>query len=71
MTHTSTVAHSTDLAPETAWRKSSYSDQGGGNCVEIAELTAQVGVRDSKLSDGPALVVGRDAFAALIAGITV
>ncbi|MFD8963462.1 DUF397 domain-containing protein [Streptomyces sp. NPDC059568] len=48
---------STNLAPEPAWSKSSYSSQDGGNCVEIADLTGAVGIRDSKDKTGPALVV--------------
>lgn len=38
------------------WRKSSYSDGNGGNCVEIADNFSVVPVRDSKNPDGPALV---------------
>ncbi|MFE9559106.1 DUF397 domain-containing protein [Streptomyces sp. NPDC006703] len=45
------------LAPEWAWRKSSYSSGDTGNCIEIAELANQVGIRDSKIKNGPALVV--------------
>ncbi|MEU9283591.1 DUF397 domain-containing protein [Streptomyces sp. NPDC048275] len=41
------------------WRKSSYSDQGGGNCVEIADLAGMAGVRDSKVEAGPAFLVLR------------
>lgn len=40
-----------------AWRKSSYSDAQGGECVETAVGAAHVGVRDSKRPDGPVLVV--------------
>lgn len=40
-----------------AWRKSSYSNGDGGNCVEVADgFPAHVPVRDSKTPDGPALV---------------
>lgn len=51
---------STDLAPEEAWRKSSYSSSSNGNCVETtvrsaATASGLVGVRDSKAKDGPAL----------------
>lgn len=38
------------------WRKSSYSGNGGGNCVEVArDLPGIVAVRDSKDPDGPRL----------------
>ncbi|MGW7258479.1 DUF397 domain-containing protein [Streptomyces sp. NPDC054834] len=38
------------------WRKSSYSGDQGGNCVEVAELPeAAVVVRDSKNTTGPIL----------------
>jgi Domain of unknown function (DUF397) len=30
------------------WRKSSYSGNGGGNCVEVAGHASRVLVRDSK-----------------------
>jgi hypothetical protein len=41
------------------WRKSSYSDGGGTNCVEVADgCPGIVPVRDSKLSGGPVLVFG-------------
>ncbi|WP_340560957.1 DUF397 domain-containing protein [Streptomyces sp. GSL17-111] len=50
-----------------SWFKSSYSDQGGGNCIEVAHLGATVGVRDSKDLSRPAFVVPQDAFAAFAA----
>ncbi|GAB3670677.1 hypothetical protein GCM10027589_39280 [Actinocorallia lasiicapitis] len=31
-----------------AWRKSSYSNGAGGECVELAPLASYIGVRDSK-----------------------
>ncbi|MBQ1047806.1 DUF397 domain-containing protein [Micromonospora sp. C51] len=37
------------------WVKSSRSN-GQGNCVEVADLDAGTGVRDSKDQGGPALV---------------
>lgn len=38
------------------WRKSSYSNQDGGACVEICEdFPGLFPVRDSKSSDGPTL----------------
>ncbi|MFJ6214185.1 DUF397 domain-containing protein [Streptomyces sp. NPDC092296] len=45
------------------WRKSSYSNGDGGNCVEIAEqYPGTVPVRDSKDPEGPALVFSAAAF---------
>jgi hypothetical protein len=55
-----------DVAPETAWFKSSYSNDTGGNCIEIADLTTQVGIRDSKKKTGPALVVPATAWSSFI-----
>jgi hypothetical protein len=41
-----------------AWRKSSYSGNDGGNCVEVARnLPGAVALRDSKDPNGPVLVV--------------
>jgi Domain of unknown function (DUF397) len=38
------------------WRKSSYSGNNGGGCVEVARgHAAAVAVRDSKDPDGPKL----------------
>lgn len=59
-------AVSTDLAPEGAWFKSSYSTPEGGNCVEVADLNTEVGIRDSKNAAGPALVVPADAWSAFV-----
>ena len=42
-----------------SWRKSSYSGNGGGNCVEVGTgLPGKIGVRDSKNPDGPVLSFG-------------
>lgn len=39
-----------------AWRKSSYSNGDGGECVEVADgFPGLVPVRDSKTPAGPAL----------------
>ena len=42
---------------KTPWRMSSYSGNGGGNCVEVASAVRIVAVRDSKDQDGPRLAV--------------
>ncbi|WP_329296037.1 DUF397 domain-containing protein [Streptomyces sp. NBC_01455] len=60
----------TKLTPEGAWFKSSYSDQSGGNCVEVADLTDEVGIRDSKVGNGPALFVGKAPWNAFISNVT-
>ena len=58
------------MDPESAtWRKSTYSNGSGGNCVEVADLPNSRAVRDSKHPDGPILVFTRDAWRAFIQGI--
>jgi len=43
---------------EWRWRKSSYSGNGGANCVEVArDLPRTVAVRDSKDPHGPLLTI--------------
>lgn len=52
------------------WRKSSYSGNTGGECVEVAEGCAgAVPVRDSKNPAGPVLVVRADAWQAFVDGL--
>ncbi|MFF1544293.1 DUF397 domain-containing protein [Streptomyces sp. NPDC058291] len=49
------------------WRKSSYSGDQGGDCVEVAETPAAViAVRDSKNPAGPVLAVGPAAFSTFL-----
>jgi hypothetical protein len=50
----------------TVWRKSSYSGDQGGECVEIAEAPATVAVRDSKTPAGPILKVKPAAFSTFL-----
>ena len=53
-----------------SWRKSSYSGNGGGNCVEVGTgLPGKIGVRDSKNPDGPVLSFGPEEWGAFIEGI--
>lgn len=49
-----------------AWHKSTYSGQGGGDCVEVAFIPGAIGVHDSKNADGPALVFGDNAWSAFL-----
>ncbi len=53
------------------WRKSHYSDDQGGNCVEVAFLSGgRVAVRDSKdAGAGPALVFTAAEWTAFSAGM--
>ncbi len=52
------------------WRKSSYSDGSGGSCVEIADnYPGIVPVRDSKVPEGPVVVIGAPAWAAFVADV--
>ncbi|MGA5270323.1 DUF397 domain-containing protein [Streptomyces lydicamycinicus] len=52
------------------WRKSSYSNPDGGNCVEVADgLPAVVPVRDSKAPHGPALLFGASAWASFVTAV--
>ncbi|MFE4496097.1 DUF397 domain-containing protein [Streptomyces niveus] len=61
-------ATSSDEFAAANWHKSTYSAPNN-ECVEVADLVAGVGVRDSKTTDGPVMVVGISAFAALVGGL--
>ncbi|MFF4028265.1 DUF397 domain-containing protein [Streptomyces sviceus] len=51
---------------ESKWRKSSYSGDQGGDCVEIAETPTTVAVRDSKTPAGPILTVAPAVFTTFV-----
>jgi hypothetical protein len=52
------------------WRKSSYSGNNGGNCVEVARnMPDAVAVRDSKDPEGLRLVFTPDEWRVFVAGI--
>ncbi|CCH30436.1 DUF397 domain-containing protein [Actinosynnema sp. NPDC047251] len=51
---------------EPQWRKSSRSQNGASNCVEIADLPRAAAVRDSKNPGGPVLVFAPAAFAGFL-----
>ncbi|MEV8050040.1 DUF397 domain-containing protein [Streptomyces bacillaris] len=56
----------TDLTSVT-WRKSSYSNSDGGDCVEVSDdLPGVVPVRDSKRPEGPAVVFGTSAWSVFV-----
>ncbi|MGX1513885.1 DUF397 domain-containing protein [Streptomyces tendae] len=45
------------------WTKSSYSNGEGGDCLEVAQdFPGVIPVRDSKVADGPVIVVGSVAW---------
>jgi hypothetical protein len=50
------------------WRKSSYSGNGGGECVEVANAD-RVLVRDSKDQAGPVLGFAADAWTGFTAAL--
>ena len=50
----------------TRWRKSSYSDHAGGDCVEAADLAPLIGIRDSKDPDGPKLTLTPAAWSTFV-----
>jgi hypothetical protein len=57
--------------PEAAWKKSSYSGNSGGDCVEVASGAPDVvPVRDSKDRSGPVLMFSVDAWSAFLVGVT-
>nr|WP_234361961.1 DUF397 domain-containing protein [Plantactinospora sp. BB1] len=58
------------VSTEPRWRKSSRSNAGSAECVEVADdLGGAVGVRDSKDPDGPVLAFAPVAWRAFVAGV--
>ncbi|MGS2588184.1 DUF397 domain-containing protein [Streptomyces hebeiensis] len=52
------------------WRKSSYSNGAGGECVEVADLeTAGVALRDSKQPQGPLITVRHHVWSGFLSGL--
>ncbi|WP_432191364.1 DUF397 domain-containing protein [Streptomyces sp. bgisy027] len=45
-----------------AWRRSSYSNGMGGECLEVAAASEVVTVRDSKDASGPILKLSTSAW---------
>jgi hypothetical protein len=59
-----------DVDPDGAtWRKSTYSNGSGGECVEVADLARGQAVRDSKHPEGPILVFTKGGWQAFVQGI--
>ncbi|GAB2920822.1 DUF397 domain-containing protein [Streptomyces mayteni] len=51
------------------WRKSSYSGDTGGECVEVAADGAAVAVRDSKRTEMTCAAVSASAWRAFVAAV--
>jgi len=50
-------------ATDLMWRKSTYSDQGGADCVEVGQAAGTtVMIRDTKDRDGETLAFGASAW---------
>ncbi|MBO7938296.1 DUF397 domain-containing protein [Streptomyces antibioticus] len=52
------------------WRKSSYSGDQGGDCVEVADTASAVAIRDSKNPAGPILTLDPAAFSEFLSWTT-
>ncbi|GAA2581618.1 hypothetical protein GCM10010304_24350 [Streptomyces roseoviolaceus] len=48
------------------WRKSSYSGDQGGECIEVGEAPAFVAIRDSKTPAGPILTLDPATFTTFV-----
>ncbi|WP_405931610.1 DUF397 domain-containing protein [Streptomyces sp. NBC_00827] len=59
------------MSDQLTWFKSSYSDDEGGDCVEVAlpGRQATVYIRDSKLTDSPELPIPVPAWSAFISAV--
>jgi hypothetical protein len=51
------------------WRKSSFSDNSGGNCVEVKSTGGAFAVRDTKFADSPILVFSATEWLAFTQGV--
>ncbi|OQD53922.1 DUF397 domain-containing protein [Streptomyces phaeoluteigriseus] len=53
-----------------SWRKSSYSNSDGGECVEVSDdFAPAVPVRDSKVPDGPVLVFPAPGWSSFVSAV--
>ncbi|MDF4252914.1 DUF397 domain-containing protein [Streptomyces sp. WMMB303] len=53
-----------------SWRKSSYSNQDGGACVEVSDdFATLVPVRDSKAPHGPVLTFAADGWSSFLSAV--
>jgi hypothetical protein len=61
-----TIRNATSLE---GWRKSSYSNDEAGSCLEVADGYDVVPVRDSKVPDGPAVLFSVPEWRAFISAV--
>jgi Domain of unknown function (DUF397) len=54
----------------TRWRKSSFSEGGGTDCVKVALAEDRAGLRDSKNTCGPILTVPASTWRGFIAVVS-
>ncbi|MFB8211404.1 DUF397 domain-containing protein [Streptomyces sp. NPDC056010] len=63
------MTHSPELS-SARWRRSSYSNTNGGECVEISDdFPGVIPVRDSKNPSGPSLVVNSAAWGEFVSSL--
>ncbi|WP_406407693.1 DUF397 domain-containing protein [Streptomyces sp. NBC_01643] len=60
------TAETPGAAQELVWLKSSYSGAEGGQCVEVANVSGAVHIRDSKVAAGPVLTVSPHVWAGFV-----
>ncbi|ALO96184.1 regulatory protein [Streptomyces hygroscopicus subsp. limoneus] len=55
---------------DVTWRRSSYSNPDGGNCLEVSDsFSPAVPVRDGKAPDGPALLFAAGPWSSFVAAV--
>lgn len=61
-----------DAPPAVAWHISTYSNSGGGGCVEAGPLmdgSGRIAVRHSKIPNGVSIFYTRSEWEAFLAGV--
>ncbi|MEU8266407.1 DUF397 domain-containing protein [Sphaerisporangium sp. NPDC049002] len=65
---------STESRAEVAWHISSFSPNGGGDCVEagpVLDGSGRIAVRHSHQPDGPAILYTQSEWKAFLAGVRI
>jgi hypothetical protein len=57
------------MRASTSWRKSSFSQEAGSDCVEVALAFREAAVRDSKNTAGSILVLPAASWRRFVAGV--